>query len=67
MTRIPRWKATIVYSTDAGPNEVVHDIEEIDELQLIVERGPDWNSIIKIEIVLQDRWYDVTVEEAKTI
>jgi hypothetical protein len=67
MTHTPRWKATITYSTDGGPNEVVHDFEELYALHNLVERGPDWNAIIKIEIVLADRSYDVTVEEAKTI
>ena len=67
MTHIPRWKATITYSTDAGPNKIVYDFEELYSLHNLVEHGLGWNAIIKIEIVLQDRSYDVTVEEARQI
>ena len=60
---IPLWSAVVTYKTDAGSLEVTHDIEELEELQ--VERGPDWNAIIKIEIILARRSYDVTIEQAE--
>lgn len=48
-----RWKAVITYRTERGPDlDVTHDLEEIEELQSLVERGPDWNAIIKIEVTL---------------
>jgi hypothetical protein len=42
-------------------------IEELSELEGIVERGPDWNALDKIEIRLNPRRqnYDVTVEKAE--
>ncbi len=60
-----RWRATITYRTDSGPVEVPHDIEELHEIQALVERGPDWNCIERIEIVLQRANFpDDTVEQA---
>lgn len=45
-----RWLARIVYRSAAGAVDVVHDIEELGEVEEIVERGPDWNTIEVIEI-----------------
>lgn len=47
-----RWRACIHYRTEAGVVDVEHLIEELEELQDIVERGPDWNTIVKIEVTL---------------
>ncbi|HLP70435.1 MAG TPA: hypothetical protein VK181_23255 [Rhizobium sp.] len=47
-----RWKATIEYRSEVGVIDVEHVIEEICELQDLVERGPDWNSIIRIIVTL---------------
>jgi hypothetical protein len=43
--------------------------EELDELQAIIERGPDWNALDRIEIRLNPkrRNYDVTVEQAEDL
>ncbi len=57
-----RWKATIYYRSDHGLIDVEHGIEEIEELHEIVERGPDWNTIDKIIVVL-----DRKASEALTI
>ena len=45
-----RWVAVIYYRTDAGLIDVEHEMEELDELQEIVERGPDWYALDRIEI-----------------
>lgn len=37
---IRRWKATVIYRTDKGPLDVVHDLEEVADLQPLVELGP---------------------------
>jgi hypothetical protein len=42
---------TITYRTDNGPLDVEHDIEEIEDLHDIVERGPHWDTVIEIRIV----------------
>jgi hypothetical protein len=62
-----RWKATITYSYDAGPRDVIHEFEELRELQEIVETGPDWNAILEIKVELLARAYHVTAEEAKEL
>lgn len=61
-----RWKAVIWYQTDSGePLDVEHGIEELEELHDIVERGPDWNTILYITVTL-DRKSDegLTIERA---
>lgn len=47
-----RWKAVVEYRTDSGPNSVEHYLEEISELHLIIEHGPDWNSLIRCTVTL---------------
>jgi hypothetical protein len=47
-----RWLVTITYRTDDGPLTVDYDIEELDMLQELVERGPNWNTIENIVITL---------------
>jgi hypothetical protein len=59
----PRWSATVAYSTDTGPVEVEHFVEEIADLDELIERGPDWNSIERIVVTLTRR-RPVTIEEA---
>jgi hypothetical protein len=60
-----RWKAIITYRTDTGPLAVEHDIEEILELQGLVERGPDWNTIISIQITLaRSTSPELTIEQS---
>lgn len=46
----PRWWVVIHYRTDNGVIEVDHMIEDLDMLHDIVERGPDFYTIEKIEI-----------------
>lgn len=45
-----RWSAVIYYRTDAGVIDVQHEIEELEEVAEIVERGPNWYSIDRIVI-----------------
>jgi len=60
-----RWLATIYYRSDAGGVDVDHDIEELEELHDIVERGPDWNTIDKIVVTLARKADErMTIEEA---
>jgi len=51
MTR-KRWSASIFFRSGAGLVESRHAIEELADLQDIVEGGPDWNTIERIEIRL---------------
>jgi hypothetical protein len=35
-----RWVAVVTYRAEAGPIEIDHHFEELEELQGIIERGP---------------------------
>lgn len=63
-----RWKATIHYRTAHGILLVDHDIEEIQDLHSLVERGPHWDTIDKIEIILARPAEDaaMTIEAAES-
>lgn len=50
-----RWKAVVTFRSANGPLPVEHHIDEIEELQHIVERGPDWNTIERIVITLAQK------------
>ena len=47
-----RWKAVIEYRTDEGPKSIEHYFEEISDLHLIIEHGPDWNFLVRCTITL---------------
>ena len=44
------WVAVIYYRTDLGLIDIEHEMEELEELQEIVERGPNWFALDRIEI-----------------
>ena len=46
----PRWVAVVYYRTTNGMLDVEHQIEELDMLHDLIERGPDFNAIERIEI-----------------
>jgi len=62
-----RWRATVFYRTDNGPADVEYDLSELAELHNRVERGPHWDTIIKIEIVRinHSTASDLTVEASR--
>lgn len=47
-----RWIVEIDYASSNGTVTVDHHIEELEEIHNLVERGPDWNSIEQVRIVL---------------
>lgn len=47
-----RWRAVIEYRTDERMETVEHYFEEISDLHLIVEHGPDWNRLIRCVVTL---------------
>jgi hypothetical protein len=61
-----RWRATITYRSETGEDVRVFDVEEIEELQDIVEKGPAWACLIDIKIEAGRGWRDGprTIEEA---
>jgi hypothetical protein len=61
----PRWRAVIWYLSEKGENgilEVEHFFEELGELHDLVERGPSFWAIEKIEI-----YYMLSGSEKMTI
>ncbi|MCO5056941.1 MAG: hypothetical protein M9905_03445 [Rhizobiaceae bacterium] len=47
-----RWKAVIEYRGDGETQIVEHYFEEISELHLIIERGPEWNRLVCCTVTL---------------
>ena len=61
-----RWSAVIAYRSEAGPTHRTVAIEELEELQEIVEQGPDWNTIISIAVTLERATTpNLTLEKAR--
>jgi hypothetical protein len=47
-----RWKAVVEYRSDDGPHSVTHYLEEIADLHLVIEHGPNWNLLIRCTVTL---------------
>ncbi|RLP22751.1 hypothetical protein [Mesorhizobium sp. YM1C-6-2] len=47
-----RWKAVLEYQHENGPISIEYFLEEISELHLIIEHGPDWNTLIRCTVTL---------------
>lgn len=47
-----RWKAVIEYAHQNGPIIIEHFFEEISDLHLIIEHGPDWNTLTRCLVTL---------------
>ncbi|SFJ65914.1 hypothetical protein SAMN03080618_03571 [Aquamicrobium aerolatum DSM 21857] len=45
-----RWRAVIEYSSPYSSHE--HYFEEIADLPIIIERGPDWNFLARCTVTL---------------
>jgi hypothetical protein len=52
LDRGKRWKAVIEYRTEEGSKSIEHYFEEISDLHLIIEHGPDWNLLIRCIVTL---------------
>ena len=59
-----RWAVNIYYFSESGTFTTNVQIEELAELHDIIEAGPNWNTIAKIEITLLRRSEEITYEEA---
>jgi hypothetical protein len=66
----PRWIATVTYRSERGPIDIDHHFEELDELWDLIERGPNWNALVEIKVILNPRrstYAGLTVERAATL
>ena len=60
-----RWHAVIHYRTETGTREVECYLEEIEDLHVRVEHGPNWDTIEGIEVKRINPLYrNLTVERA---
>ena len=58
----------MTYRAEAGPIEIDHHFEELEELHSLIERGPDWNTIETIVVRLnpnRTEYPDDTIETAE--
>ena len=55
---IRRWIATATYKTNTGLVSFTHNFDELEELHDLIEAGPDWTTLDKIEVR-----YDMHVED----
>jgi hypothetical protein len=62
-----RWQAIVQYRTDNGPIDVPHGLHELDELRELIEKGPDFGAIAKIEIKYLLGDDDLTIEQAERL
>lgn len=60
-----RWIVTLRYRGDLGVIDNEFHVEELGEIEELVERGPDWNSLIDGRFILNPkcRGYDETIEQ----
>jgi hypothetical protein len=47
-----RWRALVEYKSENGPISIEHFFEEIADLHVIIERGPDWNTLVRCVVTL---------------
>jgi len=62
-----RWRAKIFYRTSNGLIDVEHRFDEMEQLHDIVEAGPSWQTIDRIEVVYTGLTEKLTVEEADAL
>jgi hypothetical protein len=64
-----RWQAVIYYRTANGTVDVTHDLSEIADLHDLVEHGPHWDTVVKIEVVRINHSDSetLTVEQSETL
>jgi hypothetical protein len=61
-----RWHAVAYYRYKKGTVDKHHDLEELFELHDLIERGPHWDTIEKIEVARVNHVADknLTVEQS---
>jgi hypothetical protein len=63
-----RWRVIIVYRTEHGTTSIERVLQELVDLDRIVEQGPNWDTIVKIEVFRFDHINDnLTIERAHSM
>ena len=60
-----RWHAIVTYRAEGGSLEVDHAFDEISDLEVLIERGPSFESIIDIRIKYYGTDRKMTIEEGE--
>jgi hypothetical protein len=62
-----RWHAITYYRTENGTLDVHRDLEEIADLHSLIEGGPHWDTIEKIEVLRVNHCTapDLTIEQSE--
>lgn len=47
---LKRWRAVASYKADNGIVSFAHEFDELEELHDLIEAGPDWTTLDKIEV-----------------
>ena len=63
--RTERWHAVAWYRSEIGLIDVHHSFEELSELHELIERGPSWQALDRIEIQYVRLPEKLTIEEAQ--
>lgn len=68
LNRGTRWVAVLFYRTDNGIIDVEHAFEELSDIEGIVERGPDWHTLDRVEIRLRENYMpELTIEQSRKL
>jgi hypothetical protein len=62
-----RWIVVATYCAAAGPYEVEFHIEELEDLHVLIERGPHFDCVVEIRIVINPKrvnYPGLTVEKS---
>lgn len=60
---LKRWKATATYKAGNGSSAThVHEFDELEDLDELIEAGPDWTTLDKIVIL-----YNMNVEDVEVV
>jgi hypothetical protein len=62
-----RWHVVVHYRMDSGTVEVEHDLVEVSDLHDLVERGPHWDTIERMEVFpVNHHDPSLTINQAET-
>lgn len=64
-----RWWATVYYRTENGTVDIDYELEEIADLHQLIESGPHWDTIERINIFRVNHidGENLTVEQAEKL
>lgn len=61
---LKRWRAEAHYKTESGLVTFKHEFDELDELHDLIEAGPDWTTVDRIEVRYSLDFVDLAPERS---